>query len=143
MPLLPLLMPGSRGLDYGCGPGPALAAMLTEAGHEVALFDPAYESDVSVLENGRYDFITCTEVVEHFHAPGVEFERLASMLTSGGVLAVMTAFNPGRDAFPSWHYPRDPTHVIFYREETFYWLAQHLGMAVDFPGRDVVILTAN
>ncbi len=143
VPLLSLLMPGSRGLDYGCGPGPALAAMLTEAGHQVSLFDPIYEPDPSVLEDARYDFITCTEVAEHFHSPGAEFERLASMLTSGGVLAVMTAFNPGREAFESWHYPRDPTHVMFYKEETFHWLSQHLGLAVEFPGRDVVMLTAS
>src|SRR5688572_9419898 len=27
-PLVPLLRPGSEGLDYGCGPGPALSVML-------------------------------------------------------------------------------------------------------------------
>ena len=35
-PFLQKLSPGSRGLDYGCGPGPALAAMLREAGHDTS-----------------------------------------------------------------------------------------------------------
>ncbi len=32
-PLLARLPAGVLGLDYGCGPGPALAVMLREAGH--------------------------------------------------------------------------------------------------------------
>ena len=59
-PLLESLAPGSDGLDYGCGPGPALAAMMREAGHAVALYDPFFHPDRSVLCR-RYDFIACTE----------------------------------------------------------------------------------
>ena len=36
-PLLQRLTPGASGLDFGCGPGPALAHMLEEAGCLVAL----------------------------------------------------------------------------------------------------------
>ncbi|MFN6976724.1 MAG: class I SAM-dependent methyltransferase, partial [Gemmobacter sp.] len=67
-PLLSRLGPGSRGLDYGCGPGPALAAMLREAGHDMALWDPVFAPDPAALA-GQYDFVTCTEVAEHFHRP--------------------------------------------------------------------------
>ena len=48
-PLMARLAPGARGLDYGCGPGPALAAMLREAGHEVALYDPFFAPDPAPL----------------------------------------------------------------------------------------------
>ncbi|MEX1148003.1 MAG: hypothetical protein WEB93_06450, partial [Sphingomonadales bacterium] len=41
-PLLARLASGSAGLDYGCGPGPALAAMMTQAGHTAALYDPFF-----------------------------------------------------------------------------------------------------
>ncbi len=58
-PLLARLPAGSKGLDYGCGPGPALAAMLREAGHQVALYDPFFHPDLTPLERS-YDFETCT-----------------------------------------------------------------------------------
>lgn len=38
-PLLGKLSPASKGLDFGCGPGPALAHILREAGHRMRLFD--------------------------------------------------------------------------------------------------------
>ena len=43
-PLLKRLASGQDGLDYGCGPGPVLAQMLCEAGHNVSLFDPFFFS---------------------------------------------------------------------------------------------------
>ncbi|MFN4170691.1 MAG: class I SAM-dependent methyltransferase, partial [Pseudorhodobacter sp.] len=90
-PLLARLAPGSRGLDYGCGPGPALAAMLREAGHDVALYDPFFAPDPAPL-SGNYDFVTCTEVAEHFHHPAQEFARLCDRVRPGGWLAIMTSF---------------------------------------------------
>ena len=38
-PLLQRIAPQSQGLDFGCGPGPALAMMLEEQGHQVALYE--------------------------------------------------------------------------------------------------------
>ena len=67
-PLLERLSPGSQGLDYGCGPGPLLANILKQAGHSVDLYDPFYANHPQHLEN-RYDFVTCTEVAEHFRQP--------------------------------------------------------------------------
>src|SRR3546814_5659051 len=43
--LLQRLPAAADGLDFGCGPGPALAAMLREAGHSVALYDPLIAPD--------------------------------------------------------------------------------------------------
>jgi len=63
----------SQGLDYGCGPGPALAAAPREAGHDVALYDLFIFPDPEPLER-LYDFVTCSETVEHFHRPAGEFE---------------------------------------------------------------------
>jgi hypothetical protein len=123
LPLLERLPAGSSGLDYGCGPGPALAAMLTEAGHRIAVYDPLFFDDPKVLDE-HYDFITCTEVVEHFHHPFDEFIRLDRLLKPGGWLAVMTMFQTDDAAFAHWHYRRDPTHVVFYRETTFRTVAR-------------------
>jgi SAM-dependent methyltransferase len=137
-PLTERLAPQRNGLDYGCGPGPALAEMLREAGHIVALYDPLFCDDRSVL-GGRYDFITCSEAVEHFYSPAAEFRQLNQMLVPGGLLAVMTGFHTDAVSFESWHYVRDPTHVVFYSDQTFRWLAGVHGWECEFPCQNVVI----
>ena len=111
-PLLQRLEPGLNGLDYGCGPGPALAAMLREAGHGMTLYDPFFHDRAEALARS-YDFITCTEVAEHFHDPAGEFDRLDAMLRPGGWLALMTCFQTDDERFADWHYRKDPTQVVF------------------------------
>lgn len=138
-PLKARLTPGSSGLDYGCGPGPALAHMLREAGHRVALYDPFYVPDPAPLSS-TYDFVTCTEVAEHFQEPAVEFERLAGMLKPGGILAVMTCFQTDDARFTRWHYRADPTHVCFYRCETFEVLAAQRGLDFESPAKDIALM---
>jgi taurine dioxygenase len=66
---------GRGGWIMAADPGPALAAMLREAGHEVALYDPFFAPDPAPLA-AIYDFVTCTETAEHFHDPRAEFARL-------------------------------------------------------------------
>jgi len=139
-PLIGILPLNSSGLDYGCGPGPALGAMLEEAGHTMALFDPIFRNDERVL-NEQYDFIVCTETAEHFHAPATEFQRMNTMLRPGGLLAVMTCFQTDDEKFAHWHYRADPTHVVFYREETFRVLANIYDWRIEIPCKDVVIAT--
>ena len=138
-PLLERLPPSSHGLDYGCGPGPALAAMLCEAGHTVALHDPFFRPDAAVLD-GLYDFVTCTEVVEHFHRPAEEFDRLDRLLAPGGWLGVMTCFQTDDARFAGWHYRRDPTHVVFYRETTLRHVAATRGWSCEIPIKDVALM---
>lgn len=139
-PLLARLDRPSRGLDFGCGPGSALAAMLAEAGHDIALYDPIFAPDAGALDSD-YDFIACSEVLEHLHQPLAELQRLAARLRPGGLLAVMTGFPPDSpQAFTTWHYPRDPTHVAFYGPQVFAWLAQRLGMQLEIPDRNVALL---
>jgi len=138
-PLLNRLRPSSRGLDFGCGPGPALAALLRESGHTVALYDPFFHPDRSAL-SATYDFITCTEVIEHFHQPAVEFRRFDALLAPGGWLALMTNFQTDDTRFANWHYRRDPTHVVFYREATLRWLAQHHGWTCEIPCPNVALM---
>ncbi len=139
-PLLARLDPASSGLDYGCGPAPALADMMRDAGHSVSVFDPFFEADKSPLSRS-YDFVTCTEAVEHFHWPAVEFKRLAGLLKPGGLLAVMTIFQTDDSRFANWRYRLDPTHVVFYREHTFAVLAQVLEMKCEIIAKDVVFLS--
>lgn len=138
-PLLARLAPASAGLDYGCGPGPALADMLCAAGHRMTLYDPFFAPDRAALAR-TYDFVTCTEVAEHFHDPAGEFAHLDGLLRPGGWLAVMTCFQTDDVRFAHWHYRRDPTHVVFYREATFRVLARRFGWQCEVPRKNVVLM---
>jgi hypothetical protein len=138
-PLVQRLAPGASGLDFGCGPGPALAHMLREAGFDVAVYDSFYVPDESVLEQ-RYDFICATEVVEHLHRPGPELDRLWSQLRSWGWLGIMTKLVRDAEAFATWHYKNDPTHVCFFSAQTWRWWAQRQGATLSIIGADVILL---
>ena len=74
-PLTDKLKQGSTGLDFGCGPGPTLSVMFEEAGHRVAIYDPFYQPDRAPLEQ-TYDFVSASEVVEHFRNPRVDLNRM-------------------------------------------------------------------
>ncbi len=138
-PLLARLPLQQHGLDFGCGPGPVLAQMLTEAGHQVALFDPYYQPDRTPLKQS-YDFITCTEAIEHFYQPRREWHLLLSLLKPGGYLGLMTKLVRNPTAFAQWHYKNDLTHVSFFSEATFTYLAQADGLRLEFIGNDVILL---
>lgn len=137
-PLIGRLEPGSAGLDFGCGPGPALADMMTGAGLEMTVYDPIYFPGKAVLEC-QYDFITCTEVAEHLHDPLGTFVCLDRCLLPGGWLGLMTCFQTDDSKFANWHYRRDPTHVVFYREATLAILASRFGWQMEVPCKNVAL----
>lgn len=138
-PLRERLAPGACGLDFGAGPGPTLSVMFEEAGHPMAIYDPFYAPDPAVMER-HYDFVTATEVAEHLFEPGPELERLASLLRPAGWLGLMTKRVTTLQAFTRWHYILDPTHVVFFSDATFEWLAHHLDMRLELPASDVALL---
>ena len=136
--LVRYIRPGAKGLDYGAGPGPALAKMMREQGFDMHIYDPYFHPDESALET-RYDFITCTETAEHFSRPGEEFDRLQSMLEPSGWLGVMTGMLSTWDKFPDWYYHRDPTHISFYSRKTMQWIADHGPWRAVYPRNNVVL----
>jgi SAM-dependent methyltransferase len=138
-PLLARLPPGARVLDFGCGPSSALAALLSEAGHHVAGYDPWFAPDPAPLA-GVYDAVAACEVVEHLPAPADTFDLLAGLVRPRGWLAVMTCFQTDDTRFAGWWYRRDPTHVVFYRGETFRRIARSLGWTCTIPAKDVALL---
>jgi 2-polyprenyl-3-methyl-5-hydroxy-6-metoxy-1,4-benzoquinol methylase len=128
--------PPAKGLDFGCGPGPALVAMAREAGYEMSLYDKYYHPDPVSLQQ-QYDFITCTEVVEHLADPLTVLDQLWSLLAPEGVLVLQTKRVLDDERFRSWHYRNDPTHITFFAETSFRWLAQRWQANVSFPHADV------
>ena len=137
-PLLERLPAGSKGLDFGCGPGPALAKMLIEHGHSVALFDKFYACDNSVWSQ-NYDFICATEVLEHLARPRFEVERLWQQLKPGGYLGIMTKLAIDKTAFARWHYKNDPSHIGFFSERSVAWLSAYLGARLERVATDAFV----
>lgn len=131
-----------HGLDFGSGPGPTLSVMLEESGYVMSVYDPFYAPDTSVL-NRQYDFVTCTEAIEHFHKPGKEWRLLLGLIKPGGLLAIMTRLVPTAEpaGFLEWHYKNDPSHVSFFSRETFHYLAKRDCLQCELIGSDVVLLT--
>ena len=115
----------ARGLDFGCGAGPALQQMFAEQGFDVALYDIYYHPHRTVLDE-HYDFITLTEVIEHLSEPDKVLQQLWQQLNPHGLLGIMTKLVLSPDAFSRWHYKNDPTHVCFYSEQTLDFLAMRL-----------------
>jgi SAM-dependent methyltransferase len=138
-PMLAKLPAAQHGLDFGCGPGPALAVMFREAGHTMDVYDPFFASDRSVFDR-QYDFITCTETAEHLHAPAAVFALFDRLLKPGAWLGIMTTFQTNDARFANWHYRQDPTHVIFYRQDTFDFLAKSFGWRCEIPEKNVALL---
>lgn len=139
-PLRARLPAGSRGLDYGCGPAPVLGGILTAAGLPTVSCDPLFHLDESLLER-TYDFVTCSEVLEHVHEPGALFPRLAALVRPGGTLAIMTRFHGAEAPFATWWYRRDATHVCFYHADTMRWIAARFGWPLELPVPNVALFT--
>lgn len=126
--VLPFATPGCAVLDFGSGPAPALASLLAERGFEVTCHDPFFAPGED-WRGRRWDLVILHEVAEHLHEPGEAFRLLVSLLAPGGRIAVRSRFVPAdEEGFRRWWYREDPTHVAFYRPETFSWLARTHGL---------------
>ena len=138
--LRPMLPEGASGLDYGCGPGPALARMMREDGFRVNLYDLYFFPDLEPLTRS-YDFITCTETVEHLRNPLEVLTLFDSILRPRGRLGTMTGIMDDRSEFADWHYQRDPTHIAFYSTRTMRWIAARMNWKAEFPAPNITVFT--
>lgn len=124
-------LPGLKnGLDFGCGPGPVLAELLSEMGLDMDVYDPYFYSDRGFLEK-KYDLITATEVLEHLRYPCPVIQMLKGLLNKKGIICIMTLFH-GNDDFKNWWYKQDPTHICFYSPATFAWIAKHFALKIAY-----------
>ncbi|MCS5592391.1 MAG: class I SAM-dependent methyltransferase [Gammaproteobacteria bacterium] len=139
-PLLDRLSIKSKGLDFGCGPGPTLSIMLEEHGYTVDLFDKYYAQNSAVF-NRKYDFITATEVLEHLSQPSFELNRLYNMLNPGGVLGIMTEMLSDNTSFVDWYYKNDPTHIGFFSRASLQRLASTWHAEIETLSSRVILIT--
>ncbi|MFB2734898.1 class I SAM-dependent methyltransferase [Shewanella mangrovisoli] len=138
-PLLARVFPSALGLDFGCGEGKALSLLAQTRGYRVENYDLYYANHPELLTR-QYDFITLTEVIEHVSDADALLTLLNTLLKPKGILAVMTKRVLNSTAFSTWHYKNDPTHINFYSEATFKWLAKHYGWQLEVIDKDVVFL---
>ncbi len=138
-PLLAALKPEqTTGLDFGCGPGPLLAKMLSEAGKQMRIWDPFYAPEPEALQQ-NYHFVSCTEAIEHCIDPAKEWNLWLDLLLPQGILALMTKRYTDQDSFSTWHYKNDPTHISFFHQRTFEFLAHRDQLELEIPADDVVL----
>ncbi len=139
-PLTKKLTQQMLGLDFGSGPGPTISVMLKEQGIRVENYDIFYNNKPELLQY-TYDFITSTEVIEHLFHPNDVLTKLTAMIKPKGLLGIMTKRVIDKEQFINWHYKNDPTHVCFYSDETFEYIAKKWGYDLEFVDSDAVILT--
>ena len=137
-PLKDKISVDDMGLDYGCGYAPALADILKKDGFNVELYDPFFFKNENIFCR-KFNFITCSEVVEHFFKPYEEFNKIDSLLATNSWLAIMTSFMTEDYLFKNWHYRRDPTHVVFYKKITFKIIANQRDWKINFPSKNIVL----
>lgn len=138
-PLKQYLQPHFLSLDFGSGPGPTLSLLMKEFVEAAYDYDPLFHPDQDLL-NKKYDVVTSTEVVEHFKTPQSDWDIMANLVKPGGYLAVMTQVLNPETNYASWWYKNDPTHVVFYKAETFDFLAKKYQMKKVFNDNLSVVI---
>ena len=111
---------------------------MRENGFDIRLYDPLFHPDELALHRS-YDFITCTETVEHMSDPIRDFRVMDRILRPSGWIGVMTGMLDSWDDFPNWYYHRDPTHICFYSKWTMEWIGRLFCWQVLWPRQNVVL----
>jgi SAM-dependent methyltransferase len=137
---------GSRVLDFGCSTGRILKDLTTHL--ECVGVEPnqpaaaiARDRGIEIItteqlstDNRRFDAILLTDVFEHLAQPMPLLTLLASRLSPGGWLAIVTgnadAIEPRR-RLAEWWYLRLPGHLIMLGERHLSWLASQLRLRLD------------
>jgi 2-polyprenyl-6-hydroxyphenyl methylase/3-demethylubiquinone-9 3-methyltransferase len=105
--------PDYRLLDYGAGSG-RMAKAMSERGFHTATFDLFTQPQ---RPDGKFDIITCCEVIEHAHDPFALLTDMASLLTDDGMILFTTGLLPSDIAVVGarWWYvgPRNGHVSIF------------------------------
>lgn len=126
--MTPHLQRGSQGLDFGCGRTTVLSELLEKNDFKVDAYD-LYFFPREEVWGKKYDFIVLSEVIEHLATPYETMKRLSSLLNSTGVIFVKTKLYPKNPLdFKNWFYKRDKTHVQFFSDESFSFLAKELSL---------------
>jgi 2-polyprenyl-6-hydroxyphenyl methylase/3-demethylubiquinone-9 3-methyltransferase len=117
-------------LDYGGGAG-LLAERLRAEGFEAATYDPFSRFDS--MPTGRFDLITCFEVMEHVPWPRVTAAAMAGLLKDEGAILFSTLVQPeefARDGLAWWYAAPRNGHISLFSTAALALLFKPLGMKV-------------
>ncbi|PMG78687.1 methyltransferase [Shewanella sp. 10N.286.51.B7] len=127
------------GLNFGRVLDQASLDIIELAGHRLNQYDPFIKSDQQIF-NQQYDFICCYRVLEHFQQPLKEWSLITNLLKNGGWLAISTSLLTDLAHFSKWHFKNNPTHVSFYQQQTFEYLAQNSEFKLLFAAKELVLM---
>lgn len=127
--------PHLRILDYGSGSGLFADQMRSRGFANVSSYDPFTSPD---RPNGRFDVVTCHEVLEHTISPLATMLDIAGFLDPGGCLFFGTSVQPQNfgELRANWWYvgPRNG-HVSIYSLHSLARLGQSVGLLLhEGPG---------
>ncbi len=128
------------GIDIGSGKEKVLEILLLAKGRRVVSYDLYFHPEENLLKNS-YDFLICSETLEHFRDPRAELQRFSKLVKKGGPLFFRTSFFNASRKFTDWHYQRDPTHIGFFSEKTFFWMEKEFGWKMDLMQDPFVVMT--
>ena len=89
-----------KGLDFGSGTGSPIVKMLQDNRYNISQYDLFFHNNEAILQQ-QYNYISCTEVIEHFKQPYTEFKRLRNLLLPNGQLLLMTELLDDNQNFES------------------------------------------
>jgi SAM-dependent methyltransferase len=126
-----------RILDYGSGSGLFEAQLRTHGFLNVTSYDP-FSSPARPA--GRYDIITCFEVLEHSPSPAETLADIASLLAPSGCVLFGTALQPpdiGRLRGSWWYIAPRNGHVSIYSHRSLAIAGRRAGLTLHVGGGDM------
>jgi 2-polyprenyl-6-hydroxyphenyl methylase/3-demethylubiquinone-9 3-methyltransferase len=118
----------ARILDYGSGAGVFVARMRENGFADIACYDPFSSPQ---RPEGRFDIITCFEVIEHSPDPLMTLRDMIGLMAEGGCILFSQTVQPDDilSRRGGWWYlgPRNG-HVSTYAEETLVVMGRMLGL---------------
>lgn len=87
---------------------------------------------LAISDQGKYDYVISTEVIEHIDDPSGFMGAILSLLKPGGKAIITT---PGKSAYPDdiiWASDLPPVHLWWFSEESIKYIASQLNASVKF-----------
>ncbi|HWC99891.1 MAG TPA: class I SAM-dependent methyltransferase [Candidatus Sulfopaludibacter sp.] len=129
-----------RLLDYGSGDGTLVRQMRAQGLNDAAAYDPIYDP---TPPQGRFDVITCLEVIEHVNRQHELASTLRALLSPGGVVVISTQVQPPdfAELKERWWYiePRNG-HLAIHSERSLHRLFADHGLAVKQLCQDLYLV---